>query len=104
MRICRWDPIFGTPQAVLRCAELEDLFVREQERGRGVGTALLAAAEEAARAAGATRLGFAVTVGNPANSAARRLYERCGYADGGLGEFILGYTYRDELGEPHRDE
>jgi hypothetical protein len=31
-------------------------------------------------------------------------HERCGYADSGLGEFVLGYTYWDELGRHHRDE
>jgi GNAT superfamily N-acetyltransferase len=86
------------------CAELEDLFVCEEKRRRGVGRALLAAAEDVARAAGARRLGFGVSVANPSNAAARRLYERCGYTDSGLGEFVLGYTYWDELGRRHRDE
>jgi GNAT superfamily N-acetyltransferase len=86
------------------CAELEDLFVCEEKRRRGVGRALLAAAEDVARAAGARRLGFGVSVANPSNAAARRLYQRCGYADSGLGEFMLGYTYWDELGRRHRDE
>jgi GNAT superfamily N-acetyltransferase len=90
--------------ATARCAELEDLFVCEKTRMRGVGRALLAAAEDVARAAGARRLGFGVSVANPSNAAARRLYERCGYADSGLGEFMLGYTYWDELGLCHRDE
>jgi GNAT superfamily N-acetyltransferase len=90
--------------AAARCAELEDLFVCEQKRERGVGRALLAAAEGVARAAGARRLGFGVSVANPSNEAARRLYESCGYTDSGLGEFMLGYTYSDELGRAHRHE
>jgi GNAT superfamily N-acetyltransferase len=88
----------------LRCAELEDMFVQENARGRGLGRALLAASESAARQAGADALGFGVTLANPHNAAARRLYERRGYRDSGLGEFVLGYTYWDEHGEPHRDE
>ena len=90
--------------ATARCAELEDLFVCEKKRGRGIGKALLAAAEGAARDAGPRRLGFGVTVANPSNAAARRLYERCGYTSSGLDEFMLGYTYWDELGRSHRDE
>lgn len=87
-----------------RCAELEDLFVCEKTRRRGVGRALLAAAEDVARAAGARRLGCGVSVANPSNAAARRLYERCGYNDSGLDEFMLRYTHWDELGRSHRDE
>jgi GNAT superfamily N-acetyltransferase len=86
------------------CAELEEMFVHEEARGRGVGKALLAAAEAAAEGAGASSVGLGVTVANPANAAARRLYEQCGYVDSGLEEFMLGYTYWDELGRSHRDE
>jgi GNAT superfamily N-acetyltransferase len=90
--------------AVLGCAELEDLFVHADARGHGIGAALLAAAEREAAGTGALQLGFAVTVSNPHNDAARRLYERCGYRDAGLREFKTGYTYWDEDGQPHRDE
>jgi GNAT superfamily N-acetyltransferase len=90
--------------ATVGCAELEELSVREEARGRGVGKALLAAAEAAAEGAGARSVGLGVTVATPANAAARRLYEACGYADSGLEEFMLGYTYWDELGRSHRDE
>lgn len=90
--------------AVLGCAELEDLFVRADARGHGVGAALLAAAEREAAGMGMQQLGFAVTVLNRHNDAARRLYEGRGYRDAGLGEFNAGYTYWDEDGQPHRDE
>ena len=39
-----------------RCAELEGVFVRARHRGRGAGAALIAAAEERARAAGCYRI------------------------------------------------
>src|ERR1700683_4437808 len=72
--------------AALRCAELEDLFVRAEARGHGIGAALLAAAEREAAGTGAHRLGLAVSVSNPRNDAARRLYERFGYRDVGFAE------------------
>jgi ribosomal protein S18 acetylase RimI-like enzyme len=50
--------------------------VSEGMRGEGVGTRLMDALEEAARAAGFTRLSLSVDTANPA----RRLYERLGYA------------------------
>jgi GNAT superfamily N-acetyltransferase len=90
--------------ATVGCAELEELFVKDEARGHGIGTALLAEAEAAAASAGAPSLGLGVSVGNPFNEAARRLYEQCGYTDAGLEEFTLGYTYRDERGRSHRDE
>jgi predicted GNAT family N-acyltransferase len=47
--------------------------VRAGARGRGIGAALLAAAEQEARAAGAVRIGM------HAQTDALRLYERAGY-------------------------
>jgi predicted GNAT family N-acyltransferase len=54
-------------------AKLARLCVRSSARGRGVGAALLAAAEEEARTAGAVRIGMHAQTG------ALRLYERAGY-------------------------
>lgn len=59
-------------------AYLEELYVQPGRRGRGVGRALLVAAIEAARCAGATRM----EVGTGENdTAARRLYESSGFSD-----------------------
>ena len=52
------------------------LSVDEKERGRGVGSALLAAADDLARARGADTLGLEVM---PGNDRARGLYERLGF-------------------------
>ena len=61
--------------------ELQDLEVRDAFRRRGVGSALIAAAEAAARRRGCSRL--RVTVSDQ-NDHARALYESLGYVDAGL--------------------
>ena len=62
----------GTPDCWL-----EDLFVRESARGRGVGRALAEAAIERARERGSRRIELDV---NDANPAALALYERLGFS------------------------
>jgi len=52
---------------------LQDLFVAETERGRGLGRALIGAVEECARAAGASRIYWLT---HETNTAARVLYDR----------------------------
>lgn len=56
--------------------EMQDLAVRPEYQRRGVGTALIAAAEREARGRHAAKICLDVSV---ANTAARRLYERNGY-------------------------
>lgn len=56
--------------------ELQDVWVRDDLRRRGVGAALTGAAERRAVARGHTRLGLEV---GEANASARALYERLGY-------------------------
>lgn len=75
--------------------ELLNLNVAEACRGRGVGTALIRAAESVAAAAGELVIGVATD-----NPAARRLYERLGYrATGGHRETT--YTYVDDDNHEH---
>lgn len=90
--------------AALGCVELGDLFVAEAARGHGAGRALMEAAEALVLARGFTLVGGEVTVANPHTDVARGLYERMGYRDAGLGEFVSGYTYWDADGRAHRDE
>ena len=57
-----------------------------------------------ALAHGSSRLGLEVTVANPENEAARRLYAARGYVDAGVGEFIAGYSYWAPDGAEKRDQ
>ncbi|WP_282205053.1 GNAT family N-acetyltransferase [Kitasatospora fiedleri] len=75
------DPaVSGTPavSGAPGSAELKRLYVRPSARGHGLGRALLAAAEDAARALGHTRLRLD-TMAEFAE--ARALYTAAGYAD-----------------------
>ena len=58
---------------------ISELDVAASHRNRGIGAALLAIAEDRARAAGATQMSLTTTIDNPA----RRLYERTGYREAG---------------------
>jgi ribosomal protein S18 acetylase RimI-like enzyme len=62
-------------------AYLEDLIVAEQQRGRGIGGAIMETAEKMAQERGLVRVTLGVGV---ENEGARRLYERLGYKDAGL--------------------
>jgi GNAT superfamily N-acetyltransferase len=59
------------------CGHISDVVVAREARGRGVGTALLAAAEEWARKRAYRLLTLNVFVDN---TGARSVYERAGYA------------------------
>jgi GNAT superfamily N-acetyltransferase len=77
----------ATKQNGLHRAEVQKLLVQTRFRNRGVGRALMAAAEESARAAGRTLLVLDTEQG----STAERLYERCGYTRAGvIPQFALG--------------
>jgi GNAT superfamily N-acetyltransferase len=60
-----------------RVAWLEDLIVRPERRGGGLGAALLEAAVAAARAAGCLRL---TLLADRSNAAAIRFYQRHGFS------------------------
>ncbi|MFS0729360.1 GNAT family N-acetyltransferase [Curtobacterium sp. 1P10AnD] len=72
--------------------ELRNLRVEPDHGGRGVGSALIAAAEHLATPSGVLRIGVALD-----NPDARRPYERAGYvATGEVEEY--DYTYVDDDG------
>ena len=85
------DEVVGTCRVLIEAgsAKFGRLAVRRDRRGRGIGGALLQAAEEQARAAGASRMGLAAQTG------AMGLYTSAGYA-------AYGPEYEDE-GIPHRN-
>jgi ribosomal protein S18 acetylase RimI-like enzyme len=72
------------------------LAVSPDARGRGVATALLAAAEERARARGVRKLSLRTFSTNPQ---AIRLYTRFGFEQEGLlrGEFLIEGRYVDDI-------
>ena len=59
-------------------AHLEELYVAPERRGEGLGRALLEAAMETARAAGATRMDLGT---EETDTEARALYESCGFSN-----------------------
>ena len=68
---------------------LDSIAVRDDQRGRGVGSKLLAALPDFARANGAKRIGLNVDEGNPQ---AKKLYLRHGFEV--VGEIVLsGHQY-----------
>ncbi|TKJ20310.1 hypothetical protein A6V29_08940 [Blastococcus sp. CCUG 61487] len=69
-------------------------------RGVGIGSRLIASAEESARTLGATRMGLAVEHGN---GGARRLYERLGYVEWEHGDVVDRWVERDGDGTVVRE-
>lgn len=90
------DQPAGSGQLDLRTSpiELKNLNVRPVLRGRGIGSALLAAAESWSRERGHQRICLGVAVDNPD---ARRLYQRRGYAPTGELSTVT-YEYVDAEG------
>ena len=74
------EPVGHAHLALTSPLEVQDMYVLPELRGRGIGAALLAAAEDEARARGAERLTLTVSADN---ADARRIYERHGYAEDG---------------------
>jgi GNAT superfamily N-acetyltransferase len=75
-------------------AYLEELYVEPDRRGESIGRALLGAAVEAARGAGATRMEIGTS---ETDTAARKLYEGLGFSDreGGPGGPQMLFYERD---------
>lgn len=68
--------------------DIEDLYTKEQERGKGYATALLQACEAKAKQKGFGQIGLAASI-DPADPA-RRLYEKLGYQHDGKARYVDG--------------
>jgi GNAT superfamily N-acetyltransferase len=75
------DPLGHAHLALTDPPEIQDVEVLERHRGRGIGTALVEAAEREAAARGFDRLTISVSTAKPEVQA---LYERSGFRDAGL--------------------
>jgi GNAT superfamily N-acetyltransferase len=75
---------------------LDELYVAPNQRGRGIGSALLGAAEAITRQRGGRLLEITV---DGADTGARRFYERHGYVTTGLGQDQPSLYYYCELPE-----
>jgi len=68
--------------------DIEDLFTREDQRGKGFGTKLITECEKLAREKGFSKIGLAA---NPdSNEHARKLYEKLGYSHDGKSSYVDG--------------
>lgn len=66
--------------------DMEDLFTKEEYRGKGYGTLLIKECERRAKKRGFNKIGLAV---NPTlNSKAKKLYERLGYKHDGAKTYV----------------
>ena len=81
------------------CPVIEDLFVVPDQRSKGIGTSILGHAEALASQDAYKHIGLGVEV---RNTRARRLYERIGYRDAGLGKYRTTWYYRDREGRKWR--
>lgn len=77
------------------CPDVEDLFVLEPFRSRGVGSLILREAESLAASRGFSKIGLSVDV---RNERAHALYLRLGYRDAGLGPHFEEGDYVDRNG------
>ena len=91
----RLKPVTKLPESA-HVLGVAGLAVAPGDRRRGVASALLAAAEQQARARGARKLSLRVL---SSNAPAMRLYERLGFRSEGIlrDEFCIGGRYVDDV-------
>ena len=84
-----------------RCAYVEALDVRAENRRQGFALALMCEAELRAKASGASLLGLSVAIDN---GPARALYRKLGYQPTGIPDYVVIWTYLDPVtGEPKEE-
>jgi ribosomal protein S18 acetylase RimI-like enzyme len=80
------------------CPHLSDIAVNPRYQSQGIGSRLMEAAERLVEHRGYERVGLSVALDNVR---ARRLYERRGYADAGIGEYQIRWSDLDDEGIEH---
>lgn len=80
---------------IVNCPSLDALWVRPGYRSKSIGTQLIREAEKIALSRGYRRVCLTVDIANRA----KRLYERLGYVDPGIGPFHTSGTYTNADGE-----
>lgn len=73
---------------------VDKLYVREDQHGAGISSALMRWAEEKARADGFNCLWLAT---NPQNKRAIRFYEKSGFSTIGRRSYYVGKTFNDDI-------
>jgi ribosomal protein S18 acetylase RimI-like enzyme len=91
---CPEDPLLK--EKLPPCAEIEDLAVIGEWQRHGIGSRLLAFADDRARLHGEGRIGLAV---DEANTGARSLYERRGYREMELSQHDVTWLVPQEDGD-----
>ncbi len=98
--LLKWNGTEDEPMAsrLRDCPDVEDLFVSPELRSKGIGSQLLATAEDLARQQGYRHIGLGVAIDNPR---AHALYLRHGYRDSGFGQYPHRVFYVDGQGRHH---
>jgi len=91
-RIRDTHPVAAT---IEECPSLDEIEVARDLRGHGIGSQLIDHAEMCVKTRGQHRVSLTVEH----TSRARRLYERLGYSDPGIGVFHTFGTYINDKGE-----
>ncbi len=95
------DPTVATQIDVKGRAYLFAVETREEYRRRGVATRMIQTGEKLAREHGCEWIGL--EVGRVSNPDAKKLYEKLGYKDWGLGELIVSCSYAREDGQRYTE-
>jgi GNAT superfamily N-acetyltransferase len=100
----RWEGAEDSPNAqqyLAGCPELNGIAVLPEYRSQGIGTRLIAAAEQMARERGFREVCVGVNI---ENTRARALYERLGYRDWGHGVVEAYGLLPDQQGARHAEQ
>lgn len=97
--VIEWEWVPGYTDAMAEllkgCPVLYDFYVAESYRSRDVGSRMLRAADELAQARGISLIGLGVALDN---LRAQSLYERHGFQDAGIGDYLTGWVSIDQQG------